>query len=196
MTTIAIIPARGGSKRIPHKNISRFHGKPIIAYSIEKAFDSGLFDRIIVSTDDVEIGQVAAKCGAVVWMRDPAYGKDDIGTQEVMMECLMGIGANWYDSACCIYATAPLMSVDDLAEGYRILNGWHGDYVTYVMSAGYPPLQDAAQFYWGLAGSFMDGEPLIGLRTRLICVDASRVCDINTPEDWDHAYKMYEDLNK
>lgn len=194
MSVICVIPARGGSQRIPGKNIKDFHGNPIIAYSIDKAKESGLFDRIIVSTDDKEIARIAKMYGAEVWKRNPAYAEDNVGTQEVVAQCLKGIKARDYDTVCCIYATAPLMSVKDLQEGYVLLTGWKGDYINYVMSAGYPPLQDAAQFYWGMAFSFMDGSPLITKHTRLICVDPSRLCDINTMEDWNRALKMYEDL--
>jgi len=194
MSTICIIPARGGSQRIPRKNIKDFHGKPIIAYSIEKAQASGLFSRIIVSTDDVEISKIAKEYGAEVWRRrDPSLVF--AGTQEVVADCINGKGILDYDHVCCLYATAPLMDVADLLAGYVILSGWRGDYVEYVMSAGYPPLQDAAQFYWGMAFSFKGGSPLITKHTRLIHVDASRVCDINTPEDWARAEQMYEVLN-
>ena len=195
MSTICVIPARGGSQRIPRKNVKHFHGKPIIAYSIEKAYESGLFDRIIVTTDCREIEDIADNFGAEVWWRsDEFYGRDSTGTQEVVKECLDGIGADPYDSVCCIYATAPLMSVKDLCQGHIILDGWRGDCVNYVMSVGYPPLSDAGQFYWGMAFSFMDNIPLISPRTRMICVDESRVCDINTEEDWVRAVKMYKEL--
>jgi N-acylneuraminate cytidylyltransferase len=195
LSTIALIPARGGSQRIPRKNTKHFHGKPIIAYSIEKARESGLFDRIIVTTDDVNIGVLAEYYGAESYMRsEEFYGRDSTGTQEVVKECLEGIQAGKLDVVCCIYATAPLMSVMDLCEGYLVLDGWRGDSVTYVMSAGYPPLQDAGQFYWGMAFSFMDNIPLVSKHTRLICVDENRVCDINTEADWVRAVKMYEDL--
>lgn len=193
ITSIAIIPARGGSQRIPRKNIKEFHGKPIIAYSIEKAFASGLFERVIVSTDDEDIAAVAMSYEAEVWMRDPAYAKDDIGTQEVVRECLMN-RANPLTPhyVCCIYATSPLMDVMDLRKGYTVLTSALS--VSYVMSAGYPPLQDAAQFYWGRSIDFRNSVPLITPMTRLIHVDERRVCDINTPEDWARAEAMYSAL--
>lgn len=194
MSTICIIPARGGSQRIPRKNIKDFHGKPIIAYSIEIAQASGLFDRIIVSTDDDAIALVAEAYGAEIYMRDPAYGHDEVGTQEVVRECINGLIIPSIDLVCCIYATAPLMSGADLCQGYLIIDSNGGGYVDYVMSAGYPPLQDAAQFYWGMAHCFSGGVPLISQFTRLIHVDPERVCDINTMEDWARAEQMYEAL--
>lgn len=194
MDTICIIPARGGSTRIPGKNIKEFHGKPIIWYSFERAIDSGLFNRIIVSTDSVEVAAVARKYGIEVWNRDSAYGEDNVGTQEVVAECLKGIGASPYDTVCCLYATAPLLDIRDLMAGHAVLTSWARDYVDYVFSVGYPPLQDVGQFYWGMAASFMNGLPLVSGRTRMVHVQENRVCDINTLEDWERALVMYEAL--
>lgn len=191
---IAIIPARGGSQRIPLKNIKVFHGKPIIAYSIEKAKESGLFDRIIVSTDNSSIAAFAEYYGAEVHNRDPAYALDSVGTQEVVGNCFSHMCTDVNDTVCCIYATVPLMSVKDLRDGHALFNKSGVGIIDYVMSAGYPPLADAAQFYWGRAWEFVRNAPLISPRTRLIHVDPKRVCDINTPEDWRRALKMYEDL--
>lgn len=195
MKTICIIPARGGSVRIPRKNIKEFHGKPIIAYSIEKALASGLFSRVIVSTDDKEIANYCVvNHGVEVYMRPFNECEGDKGTQEVVAQCLKGIKADDYDHVCCLYATAPLMDINDLMKGYVLLASWTGDFVEYVMSVGYPPLQDAAQFYWGLAFSFRGDSPLITKHTRLVHVDANRVCDINTMKDWRRAEIMYERL--
>ena len=122
MNVIAVIPARGGSQRIPLKNIKLFHNKPIIAYSIEKAFQSKLFNHVVVSTDNSFIAAIAAQYGAEVWWRHPLCGADDVGTQAVMQECLDGLPyCHYEDYACCIYATAPLMSVEDLIVGYEQL---------------------------------------------------------------------------
>jgi pseudaminic acid cytidylyltransferase len=121
---IAIIPARGGSKRIPRKNIRDFCGKPIIGYSIETALQSGLFDRVIVSTDDEEIATVAQSFGAEVPFLRPAVLADDFsGTNSVVKHCLHWLQEHEIatDYACCIYATAPFLQADDLKEGYRRL---------------------------------------------------------------------------
>jgi len=123
---IAIIPARGGSKRIPGKNIQPFHGRPIIAYSIEAAKASALFDLILVSTDSDEIAEVAARYGASVHRRPAELADDHTGTQAVMREALLAIhkpaGPHFaYDLACCIYATAPMMTPADLQAGFRAL---------------------------------------------------------------------------
>ena len=121
---IAIIPARGGSKRIPGKNIRDFCGKPIIAYSIEAALGSGLFDRVIVSTDSQDIANVAEKLGAQVpFVRPDELSNDFVGTVDVMVHAL-----NWlkqhdmpYTYACCIYATAPFVQSQYLQQGLRRL---------------------------------------------------------------------------
>jgi pseudaminic acid cytidylyltransferase len=121
---IAVIPARGGSKRIPRKNIRNFCGKPMIAWSIEAAKDSGLFDHVIVSTDDAEIAQVAKEWGAEVpFVRPDELSNDHAGTTEVIAHAAQwaldkGFGV---DAVCCIYATAPFVQVDDLKRGLAAL---------------------------------------------------------------------------
>lgn len=125
---IAIIPARGGSKRILKKNIKDFLGKPIIAYSIEEALNSTLFDRVIVSTDDEDIAKVAQEYGAQVpFMRPKEISDDWTGTNEVVKHAI-----NWFieqsvkiDCACCIYATAPFIKQQYLKEGFERLQ--HSD---------------------------------------------------------------------
>ena len=124
MTAVAIIPARGGSKRIPKKNIKIFAGKPIIAYSIEAAKESELFDRIIVSTDSEEIVKVSAKYRAEIPFTRPIELSDDYtGTDEVFIHAIEWLLENDkpYDYACCIYPTAPLLKVDYLKKGLELL---------------------------------------------------------------------------
>jgi pseudaminic acid cytidylyltransferase len=121
---VAVIPARGGSKRIPRKNIRPFAGKPIIAYSIEAARQCGLFDRIIVSTDDEEIAGVARDCGAETPFRRPPELSDDYtGTNPVAAHALTWLADHGEDAefACCIYATAPFIQAGDLRRGYDVL---------------------------------------------------------------------------
>jgi len=121
---VAVIPARGGSKRIPRKNIRPFAGKPIIAYSIAAARQCGLFDRIIVSTDDEEIAGVARDCGAETpFRRPPELSDDDTGTNPVTAHALTWLADRGQDAefACCIYATAPFIQADDLRRGYDAL---------------------------------------------------------------------------
>lgn len=128
---IAVIPARGGSKRIPRKNIKLFCGKPMIAWSIEAAKASGLFDRIIVSTDDIEIAEVAKEWGAAVpFMRPVELSDDYTGTTPVIAHATQWAVDQGLDVAavCCICATAPFIRVDDLARGWETLNTGSWDY--------------------------------------------------------------------
>ena len=121
---VAVIPARGGSKRIPRKNIKLFHGKPIITYSIECALKSGCFDRVIVSTDDEEIADVARQYGAEVPFMRPAELSDDFATTlNVMAHATNWLLENHQDieNICCLYPTAPLILVEDLRQGLEKL---------------------------------------------------------------------------
>ncbi|ACC72179.1 pseudaminic acid cytidylyltransferase [Paraburkholderia phymatum] len=121
MSRVAIIPARGGSKRIPHKNIRLFDGVPIIAHSIRAALDSALFDRVVVSTDSEEIAAVAREYGAQTpFMRPADLSNDHAGTLEVVQHALRALGES-YGYACCIYATAPFIDVRYLREGIAML---------------------------------------------------------------------------
>jgi N-acylneuraminate cytidylyltransferase len=121
---VAIIPARGGSKRIPRKNIRLFFGKPLIAWSIEAAKKSGLFDRIAVSTDDDEIASIARQWGAEVPFRRPADLSDDqTSTTEVIGHATKWTRDNGWPvvAVCCIYATAPFLQISDLERGLHLL---------------------------------------------------------------------------
>lgn len=119
---VAIIPARGGSKRIPRKNIKAFCGKPMIAWSIDAARQSGVFDRIIVSTDDEEIADVARHYGAEVpFMRPQILSDDFSGTNAVIKHAVQMLEkeGDVIANACCIYATAPFIQIADILEGYK-----------------------------------------------------------------------------
>jgi pseudaminic acid cytidylyltransferase len=138
---IAVIPARGGSKRIPRKNIKTFNGKPMIAWSIEAAKTSGLFERIIVSTDDAEIAEVSKQWGAEVPFTRPAELSNDFAaTTEVIAHA-----AQWaidqaldLESVCCIYATAPFVQVGDIKRGCEALDSGDWDYAFTVTDFAAP----------------------------------------------------------
>lgn len=138
---IAVIPARGGSKRIPRKNIRPFCGKPIIAYSIEAAQASGLFDEIIVSTEDEEIAEVACQFGATApFVRPKEISDDHTGTNAVVKHAIAWLierGSN-VTHACCIYATAPLIQARYLREGYAALTGSDAAFAFSVTSYAFP----------------------------------------------------------
>ena len=121
MHKVAIIPARGGSKRIPRKNIRPFMGRPMIGYSIQAALDCGLFDRVIVSTDDEEIAEVSRSLGAQTpFMRPADLSNDHAGTGAVIVHALQWLIDHGQpaDACCCIYATAPLLDPERLKEGW------------------------------------------------------------------------------
>lgn len=122
MNNVAIIPARGGSKRIPRKNLKPFDGVPMIARSIKTALDSGLFAQVVVSTDDEDIAELARACGAQVpFMRPAALADDFTGTAAVIAHALQALPKQDFDFACCIYATAPLLQIRFLQQGLALL---------------------------------------------------------------------------
>lgn len=181
---VAIIPARAGSRRIPRKNIRLFYGKPIIAYSIEAAKQSGLFDAIYVSTDDREMMELASDLGCYIHIRSRAsmYG-DVVGTQEVARDCLLNIEPG-YEYAACIYATAPLMTGADLHLCYHdvIQRGLDYSYIE-------------GWCYVGRTEAFLQERPLIGPKVMKVEVP-DRWVDINVEADWQRAKKLYAKWNR
>ena len=138
---VAVIPARGGSKRIPKKNIRDFLGKPIIAYSIDAARASGLFDRILVSTDDPEIAAAARARGAETpFLRPPEISDDRTGTAPVVKHAVAWLQANATPPtfACCIYATAPFVEATDLKAAYAALKASTQAFAFSVASFPFP----------------------------------------------------------
>jgi len=138
---VAVIPARGGSKRIPRKNIRDFCGKPMIAWPIEVLKQSGLFDHIIVSTDDEEIAVVAKSCGAEVpFMRPVELSNDYAGTTEVIAHVVTWMHEQgWQPEAiCCIYATSVFLVADDLKKGLDALSNGNWSYAFSVTDFEYP----------------------------------------------------------
>lgn len=193
MSNVAIIPARAGSQRIPRKNVREFRGKPIIAYSIEAAIDSGLFRRIYVSTDDEYAVQIARSYQCDVLLRPPALCADQVGTQVVTAHALHALSClhqERYAYACCIYATAPLMKPLDLIGGYWSLRGSSTPYV-YATDQQYV---GAGQWYWGRSSAFLEGVSLD--QGTVHVVPNLRVCDINTEDDWQRAEALYDVMIK
>lgn len=139
---IAIIPARGGSKRIPRKNIKDFLGKPIIAYSIEAAIETGIFDEIMVSTDDKDIAKVAEALGAnVPFLRSASTSNDYSILSDVIIEVLSNykkIGRE-FKYICCLFATAPFVKPEEIIEGLSIIKRNNYDSVLTVCEFSYPP---------------------------------------------------------
>lgn len=218
---LAIIPARGGSKRIPGKNIKEFCGKPIIAYSIEAAIKSQCFDKIIVSTDDEEIARVAKKFGAEVpFMRPKELSDDFTGTRDVINHAINQMSG--IDYVCCIYATAPLVQSNDLKKSFEMLKTDSVQFVVPVTKYEFPiqrsvqlnkdgrllPMfpdqmkmrsqdlveayHDAGQFYWGKKDAFLSGNSVFGQDSIPLIIPKSRVQDIDSLEDWERAESMYK----
>lgn len=144
MSNLAIIPARGGSKRIPKKNIRSFLGKPIIAYSIESALSSGIFDEVMVSTDDAEIAEIAREFGAKTpFLRSRETSDDFATTIDVISEVItsyINLGRT-FDVVCCIYPTAPFVTSEKLSKALDILNKNGCDSVVPVVPFAYPVLR-------------------------------------------------------
>lgn len=222
---IAIIPARGGSKRIPHKNIKEFCGKPLIAYSIEVAQKSGLFDKIIVSTDDEEIANVAKQYGAEVPFMRPANLSDDFtGTTPVISHAVKTLNIKNLEAICCIYATSPLLQAIYLQEGYEKLINSKLNYVFSATTFAYPiqraiklnengiemfypeyastrsqdleeSYHDAGQFYWGKPNAWLKKKRVFSHNSSIIQLPRHLVQDIDTLEDWERAELMYKVLH-
>lgn len=144
MKAIAIIPARGGSKRIPRKNIKDFLGKPIIAYSIEAALQSGIFDEVMVSTDDEEIAEISRQYGASVpFLRSAETSNDYATTADVISEVI-----DWYDKngrnfdvVCCLYATAPFVTSQKLCQAAKLIERGDWDSAFPCVEFSYPVLR-------------------------------------------------------
>ena len=141
MSLIAIITARGGSKRIPHKNIKDFLGKPIITYSIEAALKSELFSEVMVSTDDLEIAEISKRYGASIpFMRSASASDDNATTTDALIdvfETYTKQGKN-FECACCIYPTAPFITSEKLIQAYNKLIEDRLDVVFPIMKFSYP----------------------------------------------------------
>jgi len=223
---ICVIPARGGSKRIPRKNIRTFHGTPMIGWSIAAARACHLFDRIVVSTDDAEISEIALTLGAEVpFSRPDNLANDHTGTVPVVTHAVEALDLDSDVAVCCLYATAPFVQATDLREGLRLLQAG-ASYAMAVTRFDYPiqralrrsedgavsminPAQmqvrsqdfepawhDAGQFYWGMAATWASQIPVFGGHARGVELPSSRVVDIDTPEDWDRAEALFEVLNR
>ena len=136
---VAVIPARGGSKRIPQKNIKPFCGKPMIAWSIKAALESGCFDSVVVSTDDAAIAKEALAQGAdVPFMRPAALSDDFTGNIPVIHHAADALGLSEADALCCIYATAPFLQAADIRRGLKALQDSQCDYAFSVTSYAFP----------------------------------------------------------
>lgn len=228
MNNLAIITARGGSKRIPRKNIRDFLGKPIIAYSIKTALKSDVFDEVMVSTDDDEIAEIAEKFGAKVpFKRSAETSNDTATTTDVILEVLNEYkkrGFN-FDYACCIYPTAPFISIESLKAGLDKMLKDKTEAAIPVVKYSYPiqraleinsdekltmlypehsrsrsqdlipRYHDAGQFYWFKVSAIKKDMELLKMKASPIIIPETQVQDIDTEEDWAIAEIKYRILN-
>ncbi|MEA4968197.1 MAG: pseudaminic acid cytidylyltransferase [Bacteroidaceae bacterium] len=220
MINLAIIPARGGSKRIPRKNIRDFLGKPILAYSIETALQSDLFDEVMVSTDDEEIATIAIQYGAIVpFIRNKQTANDIATLSDVVEE----VKSEYYkrgitfDNICCILPTAPLVSINILKQGIKLLIEKKADSVRPIVQFSYPiqrsfrldkngrvslfypeysqarsqdlelAYHDAGMFYWMKSEKGLKGENRYGLE-----ISEMDCQDIDNEVDWEIAELKYK----
>ena len=226
MTFLALIPARGGSKRIANKNIKSFAGKPIIGWTIEKAFKTKLFKSVIVSTDDKKIAEVSKNFGAEIAYPRPASISDDQSTVvEVVKHCIEELekSGEHYDYVVLLYATAPLMDENDIIKATEDL--CEQEFRVSVNEYSYPiqralrlerneikmfePLNfkkrsqdlepffhDAAQFIVGSSQMWKTKTPFVDGVTRPFIVPKYRVQDIDNEDDWYEAELKFSYLNK
>ena len=227
MSVVAVIPARGGSKRIPHKNIKPFCGKPMIAYSIEAAKNAGIFNRIIVSTDSKEIASIAKDFGAEIpFMRPVELADDFAGTDPVILHALKWLmeDGEKIDYICCIYATAPFVKAEYIIKGYNILRDKNAASCFSVTTYPFPIFRslkinnqnrlemfwpeykerrsqdlpeayhDAGQFYWADARNYLKEKQFYSKDAVPVILPRYLVQDIDTPEDWETAEKMFSAL--
>ena len=225
---LAIITARGGSKRIPHKNIREFCGRPIIVYSIEAALKSGVFDEVMVSTDDEKIVQIAKEAGAKVpFLRSAETSNDFATTADVILEVLAEYEKQGqiFDSACCIYPTAPFITSDKLKNAVELLESKAYDSVMPVAEFSFPPLRgmvmdgdkvsykweefslarsqdldkiyhDVGQFYVIDVEKFKAVKKLVTKNTGAIVIDELEMQDIDNEVDWKLAELKYQLLKE
>lgn len=213
MTAVAIIPARAGSKRIPGKNTRLLAGRPALAYPVAACLASGLFSRVVVSTDSPEVAALARELGAEVPFLRPAELSDDhTPTAPVVSHCLDRLEA--CDLFCCVYATAVMVRPEDLRAGHDMI-GQGADGAFAVTAYDFPIYRalrerpdgwlemvwpeheltrsndlpevchDAGQFYWRRTADFRRDPRMYAERSRPVRLPRWRAQDLDTPEDWE-----------
>lgn len=224
---LAVIPARGGSKRIPRKNIKSFAGKPMIHYPIITAQKSCCFDKIIVSTDDPEISKISLEYGADVPFKRPEELSDDhTSTAPVISHAIQYLQNQGFviDEVCCIYATTPMLTSDDIKRGLELLHEGKTNFVFTATSYPFPierafhldeekrakllwpenhfvrsqdlreVFHDAGQFYWGTTNGWLQQSNMYDDGATPLILPSYRTQDIDTEEDWIRAELMFKAL--
>ncbi len=227
MSAVCVIPARGGSKRIPRKNVKLFAGQPMIAHSIRAAREAEVFRRIIVSTDDDEIADVARQHGAEVpFMRPLAIATDFAGTDAVNVHAMTWLAEQGEAASefCCIYATAPFLQAAYIGEGLKLLRlneatsaisvttfsanifralnidergravmFWPENFAKRSQDFA-TAYHDAAQFYWFDTAKYLAHPRMFTADAVPVVIPRHLVQDIDTPEDWEAAERMFAAL--
>lgn len=220
MKAIAVIPARGGSKRIPRKNIRDFAGKPAIAWAIDAALATNQFSRVVVSTDDAEIAEVSQRFGAETPFVRPADLSDDYtSTTDVIRDAVVRLGVQDDAAVCCIYPTALLLDPADLIKGQELLQegaDWVmavAEYATPIDRAYRkvgsriqprdpskmamrsqdlePAFFDVGQFYWAYARTWQAEHARVWDGAAAVEIPINRAIDIDTESDWERAEAAY-----
>ena len=218
---ICIIPARGGSKRIPGKNIKDFLGKPLIAYSIEAALNSKVFSEVIVSTDDEMIANVAREFGASVpFFRDASLSDDHATSTDVIKDAIGRVNSSFSD-VCCLYATAPLITAEILNEAAGEFKKHECKFLFSATAFDFPiqraikldenarvsmfypqfektrsqdlepAFHDAGAFYFGKKEAWLECNAIFAPHSKAYLLPRNLVCDIDTLEDFEFAKKLY-----
>ena len=218
---ICIIPARGGSKRIPGKNIKDFLVKPLIAYSIEAALNSKVFGEVIVSTDDEMIANVAREFGASVpFFRDASLSDDYATSTDVIKDAIKRVNSSFSD-VCCLYATAPLITAEILKEAAGEFKKQECKFLFSATAFDFPiqraikldenarvsmfypqfektrsqdlelAFHDAGAFYFGKKEAWLECSALFAPHSKAYLLPRNLVCDIDTLEDFEFAKKLY-----
>lgn len=223
---VAVLPARGGSKRIPFKNGRDFSGAPMISWPVNAARKSALFDRIVVSTDSPEIAAIVQSHGGEVpFLRDAGLADDHTGTTEVIRDAVGRLNLPAEAIVCCIYPTAVMLEPDDLRAGLAQLRESNTDWVlsvghhrsaiqrAYRMTAGVltpfdrammeqrsqdlePAYFDAGQFYFARAATWANPDARVWDSAAPVILPADRCVDIDTEEDWHLAEKIFASQQK
>ncbi|MEL6281318.1 MAG: pseudaminic acid cytidylyltransferase [Pseudomonadota bacterium] len=222
--SVVVIPARGGSKRIPRKNLRDFHGRPIIAWSIEAALSSKSIERVVVSTDDAEIASAARRLGAEVpFVREASLSDDHATTIEVIRDAVVRMELHLQTAVCCLYPTAPMVTAHDIEDGLESLVRSGASFAFPAVDLGVKierayrvrgdrlipvnpemmPLRsqdleaayfDAGQFYWARAAQWLDESMQIWDQATLVPIQREKVQDIDTEEDWLRAERQFAQL--
>lgn len=219
---ICIIPARGGSKRIPYKNVKNFYDKPMISYPIETAKRSQMFDKIIVSTDDKKIAEIAQQYGADILNRPAELADDHATTVAVIRHAITALSLQEQDNVCCLYPCTPLLTVDTLVHAFELWQQSTAEYCFPVLAFETPisralkvdnnkqvstifndemsrtqdlatTYHDAGQFYWGKVQSWQT-QPSIHNHAVAMILPKHSVVDIDDEADWQLAEALYRSL--